>query len=52
MPMRCRMLVCGMFLVVGGDGAGWFKHPWEMENKDGDPRYSKCSVERGEVKNS
>ncbi len=24
------------------DGEGWFKHPWKMENKDGDPRYSKC----------
>ncbi|MFV1981023.1 MAG: hypothetical protein ACC655_07715, partial [Rhodothermia bacterium] len=24
------------------DSEGWFKHPWEMENKDGDPRYSKC----------
>ena len=24
------------------DSEGWFKHPWKMENKDGDPRYSKC----------
>ena len=23
------------------DAEGWFKHPWQMENKDGDPRYSK-----------
>ena len=24
------------------DEEGWFKHPWQMENKDGDPRYSKA----------
>ena len=24
------------------DAEGWFRHPWEMESKDGDPRYSKC----------
>jgi len=24
------------------DAEGWFKHPWETESKDGNPRYSKC----------
>ena len=24
------------------DSEGWFKHPWEMESKDGNPRYPKC----------
>jgi hypothetical protein len=24
------------------DAEGWFKHPWKMVSKDGDPRYSKC----------
>lgn len=24
------------------DAEGWFKHPWEMESKDGNPRYPKC----------
>lgn len=23
------------------DTQGWYTHPWKMENKDGDPRYSK-----------
>ncbi len=24
------------------EAEGWFKHPWEMESKDGNPRYAKC----------
>ena len=27
---------------TGIDTEGWFKHPWEIENKDGNPKYSKC----------